>query len=154
MERCRLQDVPDRMGPATIKKPLTDALGARDVALNYYELAPGDSLAFGYHRHPDQEELFYVLAGAVTFETESGPVIAAAEEVIRFDPGEWQRGRNDGEDRARVLAIGAPRDAETEMLRQCPSCGGRTEQTVETVADRSALRTRCLACDTETGRFE
>ncbi|MFB6142629.1 MAG: cupin domain-containing protein [Halorientalis sp.] len=155
MDRTDVDAVADRMGPADTKRRVGDALGATDVALNYYELAPGDSLGFGYHRHGDQEEVFYVASGAVTFETEGGNVTVAEREAVRFAPGEWQLGTNEGDERAVVLAMGAPADPdETEMRRECPDCGTRTEQELELTDERDAIRTRCVECGTETGRFE
>lgn len=154
MERVRLDDVDDWLGPAAVKRSLSRALGTTDVALNYYELAPGDSFAFGNHRHDDQEEVFVVEAGTVTFETEGGSIEVAAGEVVRFAPGEYQRGVNEGEDRVRALALGAPKDTGTsEILRSCPSCGERTSQTIEMTDDRDALVTRCEVCGGLTGRF-
>ncbi|WP_439028169.1 cupin domain-containing protein [Haloarchaeobius sp. DT45] len=155
MKKVTIEDVNTRMGPATVKRRLTDALGATDMALNYYELAPGDSLGFGYHSHGAQEEVFYVQAGTVTFETEDGDVVVEAGEVIRFAPGESQLGTNEHDDRATVLAMGAPQEAgELHMVRECPDCGERTEQSIELTADRSAIVTLCVDCGTETGRFD
>ncbi|MFB6140441.1 MAG: cupin domain-containing protein [Halosimplex sp.] len=154
MERVSRAEVERRMGPAADKRALSNALGTEELALNYYELDPGDSFGFGYHRHPGQEEVFYVIEGVATFETEDGDVAVSAGEAVRFAPGEWQLGRNAGEERVVALAMGAPKDArQTEMLRECPDCGGRTENTVEMADDRSALLTRCTDCGAETGRF-
>ncbi|WP_123536628.1 cupin domain-containing protein [Halosimplex salinum] len=154
MKRVDREDPERRMGPAADKRALAAALDTEELALNYYELEPGDSFGFGYHRHPEQEEVFYVIEGTATFETEEGDVAVSAGEAVRFAPGEWQLGRNAGEDRVVALAIGAPRDAPgTEMLREYPDCGGRTENTVEMADDRDALLTRCLDCGSETGRF-
>ena len=154
MDHVTREDCDRRMGPAADKRALSTALDTDELALNYYELEPGDSFGFGYHRHPEQEEVFYVVEGAATFETEDGDVTVSAGEAVRFAPGEWQLGRNDGENRCVALAIGAPKDTrQTEMLRACPDCGGRTENTVEMTDDRDALVTRCLECDAETGQF-
>jgi len=154
MERVSIDDPDRRMGPAADKRPLSGALGTTDLAINYYELGPGDAFGFGYHRHPDQEEVFYVIEGTVTFETEDGDVAVGAGEAVRFAPGEWQLGRNDGDDRVVALAMGAPRDSgETEMLRECSDCGGRTENTIEMADDRESLITLCTDCGAETGRF-
>ena len=154
MEMVTIDQVESWMGPADVKRPLTDALGATDLAINYYELAPGDSLGFGYHSHSDQEEVFYVQHGTVTFETESGDVPVDAGEVIRFEPGESQLGTNEGDERAIVLALGAPQDSsELHMVRACPDCGERTEQTVTMADSKDALVTVCDDCGAETGRF-
>ncbi|MFC4405282.1 cupin domain-containing protein [Haloarchaeobius iranensis] len=154
MEKVTIADCDRRMGPADEKRPLADALGATDLALNYYELAPGDSLGFGYHRHADQEEVFYVQSGVVTFETESGDVPVEPGEVARFEPGEWQLGTNEGDERAAVLAMGAPKEAgELTMLRHCEDCDERTEQTISLTDGRDAVATTCVDCGAETGRF-
>ncbi|MFB6308215.1 MAG: cupin domain-containing protein [Haloarculaceae archaeon] len=154
MKKVRLEALESRMGPAAVKRPLSTALETTHVALNYYELAPGETFGFGYHRHGNQEEVFYIEAGTATFETEDGDVAVEAGEAIRFAPGEWQLGRNDTDDRVVALAIGAPADrAGTEMVRNCPECGGRTDHRVEMTDDREALVTVCEECGTETGRF-
>ncbi|MBX0322743.1 cupin domain-containing protein [Halomicroarcula sp. F13] len=154
MEQVSLDAVDDRMGPATVKRALSNALDTTALALNYYELDPGETFGFGYHRHPEQEEVFYVQSGTATFETEDGDVAVDAGEAIRFAPGEWQLGRNDGEERVVALAMGAPKDtSETEMVRHCEDCGERTTQRIEMTADRDALVTLCTECDAQTGRF-
>ena len=154
MERVSLDDVDSWMGPADVKRPLSRALGTEWMALNYYELAPGDSFAFGYHHHTDQEELFYVLEGTATFETEAGEVTVGPGEAIRFAPGEWQRGTNEGDERVVALAMGAPADpGESVVLRSCPECGTETDQEIERAPDADALVTLCVECGTETGRF-
>jgi len=108
MKRQSLDEMESRMGPADVVRPLTDALGAADMALNYYELAPGDSFAYGYHAHDAQEEVFYVQEGAVTFTTAEGDVEVGAGELVRFGPGEYQRGVNRGDERVVALAPGVP----------------------------------------------
>jgi mannose-6-phosphate isomerase-like protein (cupin superfamily) len=155
MEHTNVDDLDDRMGPADVKRPVSDALDATDVALNYYELAPGESLGFGYHRHHGQEEVFYVAQGTVTFETEDGEVAVTEDEFVRFEPGEWQLGTNEGDERVVAIAMGAPAEmGETEMLRECPDCGGRTENELELTDDRDAILTLCTECGAETGRFD
>jgi uncharacterized cupin superfamily protein len=63
MEHVAIADVENSVQPAAVMRQLTEPLGATDVAVNYYELEPGDSFAFAYHSHEDQEELFYVQSG-------------------------------------------------------------------------------------------
>ena len=170
MRRVRIEEVDSWMGPASVKRSLTRALGTEDVAVNYYELEPGESFAFGYHRHADQEEVFYVLEGEATFETgeprngsepesgdaagDEGEVTVSAGEAVRFGPGEWQQGWNRGGTRVKALALGAPTESgETTILRECPECGERTGQEVRRAEDADALVTVCVECGTETGRF-
>ncbi|PSQ23896.1 cupin domain-containing protein [Halobacteriales archaeon QS_9_67_17] len=179
MEKVAIDDVDSWQGPASVKRPVGRALGVADAAVNYYELAPGESFAFGYHRHEGQEEVFYVLDGVVTFETgeprngsngrtgsdatrETGDpddgtaeVTAEAGELVRFTPGEWQQGYNADDERVRALALGAPADSgETTILRECQECGERTGQEVGRAADADALVTTCVDCGAETGRFD
>jgi uncharacterized cupin superfamily protein len=154
MEKVAIEELDNWMGPASVKRPLGKALGSERLAANYYELAPGESFAFGYHAHEEQEELFYVLEGTATFETDSGEVTVRADEAIRFSPGEFQRGRNETDERVRAIAVGSPADAgELTLLRECDACGERTEQAIEPTDEKDALVTRCLECGTETGRF-
>jgi mannose-6-phosphate isomerase-like protein (cupin superfamily) len=154
MRKVTLADLDSRMGPADVVRPLTDALGATDVALNYYELDPGESFAYGFHAHENQEEVFYVQQGTVTFRTADGDVTAAAGEVVRFGPGEYQRGVNRGEDRVVALALGAPQDAgETEILRECEDCGVETPQGLSLAAGKSAVVVTCEECGSETDRY-
>ncbi len=152
MEHVRIGSVDDWMGPASVKRPIGRALGTTALAINYYELAPGESFAFGYHRHTEQEEVFYVQSGTVTFETEAGEVTVESGEIIRFAPGEFQQGTNHGEERVTAIALGGPADpGDTEIRRDCPDCGDRTPQRIESADD--ALRTLCEHCGGETGRF-
>jgi len=143
-----------RMGPASVIRPLTDALGLSDFAMNYYELEPGESFAYGFHAHEKQEEVFYVQEGTVTFETVEGDVEIGAGELIRFGPGEYQQGVNRGDERVVALAMGAPQDAgETEILRECADCGERTPHRLELADGKNAILTICEACGADTGRF-
>jgi uncharacterized cupin superfamily protein len=155
MEKVRIDDVESHTGPAAVKRPLTAALDATDLALNYYELAPGDSFAFGYHAHGDQEEVFYVQSGTVTFETEDGSIEADSGDVVRFAPGEYQRGVNRGEDRVVALALGAPKESgDLDLRRECPECDDRTANDIRRASDDGeALVTVCEDCGAETGWF-
>lgn len=154
MERAQIADIDSWMGPADVKRPLGEVIGTTDVAINYYELEPGESFSFGYHRHADQEEVFYIRSGTITFEAEDGDVDVESNEAIRFGPGEWQQGTNEGDNRVAALALGAPADpGETEIRRECTVCGKRTAQRIEMTDDQDALVTICEECETETGRF-
>ena len=155
MEKVDIADVDSRMGPSAVRKRLTESLGTTDVSLNYYELEPGDSFAFGYHAHGDQEEVFYVQSGAVTFETEDGEFDVGAGELVRFAPGEYQQGTNEGDERVVALGLGAPRESgDLDMRRDCENCGERTPNRIEMADSGEAVVTRCERCDAETGRFD
>jgi uncharacterized cupin superfamily protein len=124
---------------------LSDALGATAVSLNEYRVAPGEGLPAGVHAHMDQEELFVVLDGVMTFETMDGNVTVSEFEAIRFAPGEFQSGRNDSDDELVVLAIGAP--SGTEDIRipvECPDC---EYQTLRLEPGGEELTFVCPGCD-------
>lgn len=154
MRKVRISEVEEKLDCATVQRPLTDALNAEHVSINYYELEPGDSFAYGYHSHERQEEIFIIQRGAVEFETDTGPVTVAEGEIIRFAPGDLQQGTNTGSERVTALVIGAPQDTgETKVFRHCEVCEERTRNTIETVDDGSAKITRCRHCKSETARF-
>jgi len=154
MEHLSVTDVESQPSAAAERRAIGPAIGLEGAALNYYELAPGDSFAFGYHAHETQEELFYVIEGEVVFETEAEEVTVGAGEAVRFAPGEYQRGVNEGDQRVVALALGAPLESgETEVLRECEDCGERTVQRFERDED-GGLVTVCVDCGAETGRFQ
>jgi len=98
MERVDVDDVEPMGVVETDRRELTDPLGVENVAINRYELDPGEAFSGGLHAHLDQEELFYVFQGTATFETEPTPDAAAEtvevgpEEAIRSLPASTSRG--------------------------------------------------------------
>jgi uncharacterized cupin superfamily protein len=154
MENVRIEDLENSIQPAAIMRHLTEPLGLTDLAMNYYELEPGDSFAFAYHSHEVQEEIFYVQEGTATFETEDGPVTVDAGEIIRFDREEFQRGWNRGDERVVALALGAPLEyGEQVKLRYCPDCEEETDNRLEAADDEEAVVAYCRECGAETGRW-
>jgi uncharacterized cupin superfamily protein len=124
MEKIAFEDLQNHPRVATVQKHATEPLGLSDMALNYYELEPGESFSGGLHTHMEQEEVFHVLTGTATFETRDGSVDVGAGEVVRFAPGEYQEGRNENDDRVRAVAMGAPQDSgETRSALPCRECG-------------------------------
>ncbi|MEZ3145231.1 cupin domain-containing protein [Halobaculum sp. MBLA0143] len=118
------------------QRVLAGALGTTDVAVNHYRLQPDDRLSGDLHAHQDQEEVFVVIEGEVTFHTaqaEDDQVTVADGEVVRFGPGEFQTGGNHGEEEAEVIALGAPRDSEdVRVPRICPACDTESVRVVPT----------------------
>ena len=155
MEHVSLNDLENAGQWASVTKRFGEPLALSDSALNYYELEPGESTAYGFHTHENQEEVFYVQAGELTFRTAGGDVTVGAGEFARFGPGEFQRSHNEGEETAVVLAVGAPRDAgETAIQRECEACGEPTGHHVELASDRDAVVAVCEVCGSATGRYE
>jgi uncharacterized cupin superfamily protein len=154
MEKAAVEDLENSVQPAAVMRHLTDPLGLSDFAMNYYELEPGDSFAFAYHNHAVQEEVFYVMGGTATFETDEGEVEVGADEAIRFDRKEFQRGWNRGDETVRALALGAPLDyGEQVKLRHCPTCEKETDHELARADDEEATIACCKECGTETGRW-
>ena len=132
MQHVDIDDVEPR-GPGggdVDRRGLAEPLGATNLALNRYVLEPGESFAGGMHAHLDQEEVFYVLSGTATFEHTPEPTgepettEVSAGEAVRFAPGEYQVGRNEGDEQLFALALGAPREStEGRVPQPCSACG-------------------------------
>ena len=136
---------PRELGGGSSCRRLSDPLGTTDLAINQYRVGPGDRL-WGLHTHVDQEELYLVLEGGATLETEGGTIDLEAGEVARFAPGEFHGVRNDGESAVTLLALGAPLD--TTDLRvpiPCRECGHRC--TRPTVTEDGIAVLRCPDCE-------
>jgi mannose-6-phosphate isomerase-like protein (cupin superfamily) len=133
-------------------RALADPLGTEDVAINRYALEPGEAFSGGMHAHLDQEEVFYVLAGTATFEHADGPTAdtevteVGPGEAIRFAPGEYQQGRNEGGDRVVAIALGAPKDTrEGRIAQPCPECDS---DALAVVMTDGGMGFECPDCET------
>lgn len=133
---------------------LSDELDTDGVSVNYYELNPGESFTVSIHRHGVQEELFYIVSGTVTFESEEERTTVESGEIIRIPPGTFQLGTNYGDEPATGLALGAPRDyeEETEWLVECGECGNRTVHIFGEAEVAGEFRYECTDCGGETYR--
>lgn len=159
MERVAIEDVDDEANPLAdheVRKPLSRALGAEHVAMNYFELSPGESFSGGLHAHHDQEELFYVASGTVRFEVgrDRETVAVGPGEVIRFAPGEFQTGGvpEDAGEGVVGFALGAPGAShdwdDLSSVVYCRECDSeRVHETTPTGDDR--FRFTCTACGNE-----
>lgn len=168
MKRVSLDHaVPEPLGESSERVALASALGAEAVAINRYTIAPGEGFPGGLHAHYDQEEVFVVLEGTATFETyppldrtspppdggdgsggtdqrTGGICRVEAGEAVRFAPGEFQSGRNDGDEPLVALALGAPAEStDVSLPVPCPACGDRGLR-LETGGGAPTFR--CPAC--------
>lgn len=164
MRKVAIEDVDLQLSPLgvhSVRKPVSDALGTEHFAMNYLELEPGESFSGGLHAHHDQEELFYVQSGTVTFDVADKPdsdatrsVDVEAGEVVRFPPGQYQEGYNDAERDERVVAFafGAPaskHDWESlESVLHCSECGEETGHGTSLTRE-GAFAFECLECGAE-----
>ena len=148
MEHVSIDDVePDAFGSEIDRRGLAGPLGASDVALNRYRLQPGERFSDGLHAHMDQEEIFVVIEGTATFETLDGDVTVDAGDAVRFAPGEFQSGKNDGDGEVVAFALGAPRDSEDVRIPQeCPECG---HENMRAIPGDDGFALRCPECEAE-----
>ena len=134
MEKVSIDEVRNEVNPLQVhevRRPVSDELGTEHVAMNYFELEPGDSFSGGLHTHHDQEEVFYIEEGTAAFEVgkEREEVTVEAGEVIRFAPGEFQTGYAVEETGNKVVgwALGAPGTKhdweDLESMIPCQECG-------------------------------
>ncbi|WP_336336325.1 cupin domain-containing protein [Haloarcula brevis] len=102
-----IEPTPDR---PSVQRSISDAADLENVAVNRYEVAPGEDIPLAYHYHDDQEELFYVLSGTLAVETPEGTYEVGEDEVFVVEPDSPQRAHNpeSATDPVRALAIGAP----------------------------------------------
>jgi uncharacterized cupin superfamily protein len=146
MERVVIDEVPSTSFETALdRRGLSDPLGTTDVALNRYRLSPTQRLSTGLHAHADQEEVFVVVEGELTFETEADEVVVDEGEAVRFAPGEFQSGKNDSEDEVILLAIGAPRETtDVRVPKACPQCD---HDDMRVVAGEEGDNLQCPNCD-------
>lgn len=154
MKKVAIDEVEIETNPMevhSVRKPVSRALGTEHFAMNYFELEPRESFSGGMHTHHDQEEVFYVQEGTATFETPDDEIAVAEGELIRFAPGDYQKGYNDpGEGDGNVVgfALGAPGAShdwdELESIVACPDCGDEKSHGVDLVA--GGFRLTCTDC--------
>jgi uncharacterized cupin superfamily protein len=101
-----LPAAPDR--PST-RRSISDACGLERLAAHVYEVAPGEAIPLAYHSHDEQEELFYVTAGALRVETPDETYAVGAGEAFVVEPDSPQRATvpEDGAPTT-ALVVGAP----------------------------------------------
>lgn len=130
MEKVAIDDVAPHEYPSGERthdrRSLSDPLNTTDVAINRYVLDPGERFSGSVHAHMDQEEVFIVVEGEATFVTRDGEVTVEANEAIRFAPGEFQSGKNEGDEAVIAFGIGAPRGSEDVRIAYIPGIGDVT----------------------------
>ncbi|MFC6614335.1 cupin domain-containing protein [Halopenitus salinus] len=129
MQTIDVDDLDAAEGPQN-RASVSEPLDAEDFAMNYYALDPGEAFTGGLHAHLDQEETFLVLEGEATFETAPSPtaetetVTVSAGQLVRFEPGEYQQGRNESDEPLRALAMGTPQEStDVRVAGPCEECG-------------------------------
>jgi quercetin dioxygenase-like cupin family protein len=175
--RVDVEALPDAPNPTTHKKEVDEALGIEAFGFNVYTARPGERLPWGYHYHLDHEELLYVIEGELELETpetrgtggdddggtadgggedEGEPPRLAAGEALLVSPGAPQCTRAVGDSVTRVIAAGAPKDADGAVISEfCPACEEHTDRTYDQseTDDGPVYVLSCADCGKETDRL-
>lgn len=152
--RLHVDDVPNTPNPTRVKKELDEALGVSRFGCNLYEADPGQRVPWGRHRHPDHEELFFVLSGELLVETPEGEFRVGPDEAFFVPEDHPNRARATGDEPCRFLAVGAPKETDGAVIEEkCPHCGEVTDRDFDTLDGCETYRLRCAACGEETDRF-
>ena len=143
--KVTVDDLPDAPNPTRHKKEVDEAVGATEFGFNVYTVDPGEQVPWGYHRHPDHEELFYVIEGELVVETADGDLTVDAGEALFVGPDSPNKARAVGDSPARVIAVGAPKDSDGAVIaEECPACGAETDRTYDRDGDDYVLS--CADC--------
>lgn len=153
MQKIDIDDMNPEAGGQN-RQSVSEPLDATDFSMNYYVLDPGEEFAGSLHTHLDQEESFFVLEGEATFETkpelaaDSETVTVSEGEIIRFDAGEYQQGRNESDDTLRALALGTPQEStDVRVAVPCQDCGESEYMEFTMIDGEPAME--CPECGTE-----
>jgi len=87
---------------------LRSALDSEHAGLTILELEPGGKGKEHHETETGQEEIYLVIDGAVEIELENETVTLETDEAIRLDPSEQRQIHNRGDQRAKLVLVGAP----------------------------------------------
>lgn len=93
---------------------LRDALDAEDVGVTILELEPGGKGKEHDHAHDAQEEVYVVVDGEITVHLDARREDLEAGEAIRLAPDRTRRLENTGDQRARLVLVGGPREERSD----------------------------------------
>jgi uncharacterized cupin superfamily protein len=82
----------------------SEALGTDQVSFSWRRMPPGTGGRGSYgHRHPGQEEVYFVIAGTVTFKIDDDVFQAGPQTAVRIAGDAYRSVHNDGEGEAELL---------------------------------------------------
>jgi mannose-6-phosphate isomerase-like protein (cupin superfamily) len=95
----------------------TESLGCNQVSFSWRSMPPGTGGRGSYgHRHPGQEEVYFVIAGTVTFKIGDDVFEAGPQTAVRMTGEEFYSVHNDAEAEAELLLFSTRlEDATTEQ---------------------------------------
>jgi quercetin dioxygenase-like cupin family protein len=169
MDTARIDDietVPIFSGDNSVRHPVSPVIEGMEFGMVQFELAPGEATGGAPHTHLDQEELFYVLDGEISFSVRAEPtddpevITVRAGEVIHFTPDDvYQQGVNQSDEPVVVLGVGVPGArhdwSQVRTAIACPDCGHETVHRVvpkddsERMPDPEGVSMICTECDGE-----
>jgi mannose-6-phosphate isomerase-like protein (cupin superfamily) len=90
----------------------SDALATEQVSFSWRRMPPGTGGRGSYgHRHPGQEEVYFVISGTVTFKIDDDVFQAGPQTAVRIRGDAYRSVHNDTDGEAELL-IFSPRLAE------------------------------------------
>ena len=93
----------------------SDALGTKQVSFSWRRMPPGTGGRGSYgHRHPGQEEVYFVISGTVTFKVDDDVFEAGPQTAVRISGNAYRSVHNDTDKEAELL-IFSPRLAEPPL---------------------------------------
>jgi mannose-6-phosphate isomerase-like protein (cupin superfamily) len=82
----------------------TRAVGAEEVSFSWRRMLPGTGGRGSYgHRHPGQEEVYFVISGTVTFKVGDDVFEALPQTAVRMTGEEYYSLHNDTDEEAELL---------------------------------------------------
>jgi mannose-6-phosphate isomerase-like protein (cupin superfamily) len=96
----------------------SDALATEQVSFSWRRMLPGTGGRGSYgHRHPGQEEVYFVISGTVTFKIDDDVFEASPQTAVRIGGDAYRSVHNDTDDEAQLL-IFSTRLAEPSLEKQ------------------------------------
>lgn len=84
----------------------TEALGAEQVSFSWRRVPPGTGGRGSYgHRHPGQEEVYFVISGTVTFKVGDDVFEAGPQTAVRVSGDAFRSLHNDTDREAELLCF-------------------------------------------------
>jgi uncharacterized cupin superfamily protein len=82
----------------------SDALGTEQVSFSWRRMSPGTGGRGSYgHRHPGQEEVYFVISGTVTFKVGDDVFTAGPQTAVRMSGDDFYSVHNDTAREAELL---------------------------------------------------
>jgi mannose-6-phosphate isomerase-like protein (cupin superfamily) len=82
----------------------SDALDTDQVSFSWRRMPPGTGGRGSYgHRHPGQEEVYFVISGTVTFKVDDDVFQVGPQTAVRIGGDAYRSVHNDGEEEAELL---------------------------------------------------